>query len=76
MANDGPTTRSFRPDDDEYDPAFDLLGKRGIEMTAYLRAALRFLQEDPDAALAAVDPYWPPKRPRGKAAHAKPATGP
>jgi hypothetical protein len=54
--------RSWRPDPDEYKASQDLLADRGRTMTAYLGAALRWLNHDPEQALAALSPHWPDTR--------------
>ncbi|MFC0431082.1 hypothetical protein [Kutzneria buriramensis] len=66
--------RSWRPDPDEYETAQSLLSDRGQSITAYLRACLRWLEHEPDAALAALAPYWPEPRPTGRPRSPKPAT--
>jgi hypothetical protein len=72
------TVRNFRPDEDEYAPAMGELDSRGRHMTDYLRACLRWLKADPDAALAALAPHWPPPRRYGRphAPHRTPPSGP
>jgi hypothetical protein len=57
---------SFRPDAEEYDAAKAILDARGQVMTAYLRACLRWLDHDPDTALATLAPLWPDPRPTGR----------
>ena len=64
------TQRSWRPDPGEYDTSKAHLAERGHAMTAYLRAALRWLNHDPDAALAALGPFWPDTK------HGRPRTQP
>lgn len=59
-------SRGFRPDPGEYEAAAEHLERRGRTPGAYLRACLRWLDADPDAALAAVGPFWPDVRPTGR----------
>ncbi len=54
--------RSWRPDPGEYDASKARLAERGHAMTTYLRAALRWLNHDPDHALAVLGPFWPDTR--------------
>lgn len=61
--------RSFRPDPADYARAQEDLRKRQRRIGDFLRACLAWLHADPDAALAALDPHWPPPRPRGRQAH-------
>lgn len=63
------TGHSFRPDAAEYGPAKGELDNRGRHMTDYLRACLRWLRADPDAALATLAPHWPPPRRYGRRPH-------
>ena len=58
--------RSWRPENDEYFGAKDLLEARGSGLTEYLRACVRWLQADPDAALAMLGEHWPEPRTRGR----------
>jgi hypothetical protein len=58
--------RQFRPDQAEHAPAKAELEARGRNVSDYLRACLRWLQADPDAALATLAPHWPPARPYGR----------
>jgi hypothetical protein len=51
--------RSWRPDPAEYKASKDVLADHGRTMTGYLGAALRWLNEDPDRALAVLGPFWP-----------------
>ena len=62
-------TRTFRPDQTEYGPAQRQLDARGHDMTAFLRACLRWVDHDADAALTTLGPFWPDARPRGAAAY-------
>ncbi|MBV9010645.1 MAG: hypothetical protein JO272_01120 [Pseudonocardiales bacterium] len=43
-------------------------------MSAFLRACLRWLECDPDQALATLMPHWPDPRPSGRPAHRPGAT--
>jgi hypothetical protein len=56
--------RAIHPDPQEIQPAEALLGQARVG--AYLRACLRWLVDDPAAALAAVESHWPPERPIGR----------
>jgi hypothetical protein len=58
----------FRPDPVEYEAARQRLEARGHTVGAYLRACLRWLARDPDAALAALSADWPGPRPMGRPA--------
>lgn len=58
--------KSWWPEPDEYAAAKDVLQNRGYNMTAYLRACVRWLDAEPDAALATLAAHWPPPRPRGR----------
>lgn len=58
--------RSWRPDPDEYQTAKSLLSDRGRSITAYLRACLRWLEHEPDVALATLAPHWPGPRRMGR----------
>ncbi|KAA2245896.1 hypothetical protein F0L68_41160 [Solihabitans fulvus] len=62
----GQKQRSWRPEPDEYADAKAALNARGRSMSAYLRACLRWLNSDPDAALAALSPVWPEPRLTGR----------
>jgi hypothetical protein len=64
--------RSWRPDPDEYKASQDLLADRGHTMTGYLGAALRWLNHDPDRALAALGPFWPDSKIGRPRAHPEP----
>lgn len=46
--------RTFRPTDDEYQPAKAAAEAAGWDIATLLRAALRWVNRDPDAALAAL----------------------
>jgi len=56
--------KTIYPDPDEITAAEERLGVRRV--SSYLRACLRWLRSEPDAALAAVADYWPPERPTGR----------
>lgn len=43
-----------------------VLSDRGLEMEAFITACLVALADDPDRFLAALRPYWPPVKPRGR----------
>ena len=58
----------FRPEPAEYEGARASLEARGRTVGAYLRACLRWLARDPDAALAALAGDWPGPRPTGRPA--------
>lgn len=58
--------RTWRPEPDEYDEAKRLLSARGHELTQFLRACVRWLRADPEAALAVLASHWPEPRPRGR----------
>lgn len=62
----GQPQRSWRPDPVEYDTAKSLLGDRERSVTAYLRACLRWLEHDPEVALATLAPHWPGPRRMGR----------
>jgi hypothetical protein len=51
--------RSWRPDPTEYKDSQDVLADHGRTMTGYLGAALRWLNDDPERALAVLGPFWP-----------------
>jgi hypothetical protein len=72
-------TKAFRPDvEAEYQPALALLADRGRTMNGYLRACLRWLAADPDAALLVVREHWPTdegRRPRPGVANHPPDPG-
>jgi hypothetical protein len=59
-------SHGFRPDPGEYAAARDRLQARGRTVGAYLRACLRWLNHDPDAALAALAGNWPEPRQSGR----------
>jgi hypothetical protein len=59
------TSHGFRPDPQDFETASGHLELRGRTMGTYLRACVRWLAEDPDAALAAVDSRWPETKPPG-----------
>jgi hypothetical protein len=56
----------FRPDPGEYEAARELLAPQGHTVGAYLRACLRWIARDPDAALDALAADWPGPRPYGR----------
>lgn len=58
--------RSFRPERDEYDAAKKELAQRGHHVGDYLRACLRWLNREPDTALATLEAVWPDPRPSGR----------
>jgi hypothetical protein len=58
--------RAFRPAPDEWSPAEEILKTRGIVPGMFLRACLRWLASDPDAALALLASHWPDPRPLGR----------
>jgi hypothetical protein len=60
------TTRTYRPTRAEADAAGAVLVARGWTRGDYIRAALRWLVSDPDAALAALGHHRPPPRPVGR----------
>jgi hypothetical protein len=62
----GQSAHAFRPDPDEFTQASDRLKAQGQTVGAYLRACLRWLNRDPDAALAALAADWPEPRPVGR----------
>ena len=65
----------FRPDPGDYDAARAHLEARGHTIGSYLRACVRWVARDPDAALAALAPHSPCQRPLGRpAANAQPGT--
>src|SRR5260221_8458141 len=66
--------RAIRPDPEEIKPAEARLGR--VRLGEYLRACLRWLNADPDAALAAVERHWPPERPNGRPPQAPPEDSP
>lgn len=55
----------FRPDPADYAAARDHLAARGHTVGSYLRACMRWLVRDPNAAPAALAPHWPGPRPVG-----------
>lgn len=59
------TTRTFRPAPDEFTGASANLPE-GKTMDAFLRACLRGLRDDPEAALAFVETRWPAPKKRGR----------
>jgi hypothetical protein len=59
-------SHAFRPDPDEFAAASEHLERRGQTAGAYLRACIRWLARDPDAALAATADDWPAPRPAGR----------
>jgi len=61
-------SHGFRPDPDEFAAASEHLQARGRTAGAYLRACVRWLARDPDAALAALAGDWPEPRPPGRPA--------
>ena len=67
------TQRSWRPDPDEYATSKARLAEHGHPMTAYLRAALRWLNHDPEQALATLTPYLPDTRLGRPRTHPDPA---
>lgn len=52
--------------------ARERLAARGHTVGAYLRACLRWLARDPDAALAVLSADWPGPRPRGRPSGERP----
>jgi hypothetical protein len=64
--------RGFRPEPAEFESARVRLEARGHTVGAYLRACLRWLARDPDAALAALAADWPGPRPNGRPASDRP----
>jgi hypothetical protein len=56
----------FRPDPDDWAAAAARLEADGRTVGTYLRACLRFIASDPDAALAALAPHWPEPRLTGR----------
>lgn len=56
--------QGFRPDAAERAAASSQLTSRGRVMSDFLRACLRWVADDPDAALAAVGKHWPEQRQR------------
>ena len=59
-------THGFRPDPDEFAAASEHLRRHGQTAGAYLRACIRWLARDPDAALAATADDWPAPRAPGR----------
>jgi hypothetical protein len=55
---------TVRPEPEELDAAKPHLNGRSVE--TLLRASLRALAADPERTLAALEPYWPPEKPRGR----------
>lgn len=69
MSSSSRAARSFRPADPrEYDYAAGLLAARDRTIGDFLNAALRWLNQDPDTALATLAPVWPPQRVAGRRA--------
>jgi hypothetical protein len=62
----GQSAHAFRPDPAEFAPAAARLEAQGQTVGDYLRACLRWLNRDPDAALAALAADWPDPRPIGR----------
>jgi hypothetical protein len=54
------------PEPEEYAAAKAKLDARGKHMSAFLRVCLRWLDHDPDQALAILGPLWPDPRPSGR----------
>jgi hypothetical protein len=69
-------THAFRPEPGEWDPAEAILTARGVKPGAFLRACLRWLASDPDAAFAALARHWPRDRPRGRPRGRRPQPDP
>ena len=65
--------KTFYPDPGELQPAVDRIGVRGVSL--FLRACLRWLQSDPDTALATLAAHWPPERPTGRPRKKGPGAG-
>lgn len=63
--------RTFRPDETEYSDAQAVLKARDLQVTAFLRAALRWVADNPDEAIAVLEPVWPPPRAVGRPARAE-----
>jgi hypothetical protein len=59
-------TRNFRPAPAEYDPAKAAIDAAGLDVNRVLRAAMRWIRDDPDTALATLTPYLPDEAPRGR----------
>jgi len=59
-------SHGFRPDPSEFSAASAELDARSETVGAFLRACLRWLARDPDAALAALAGSWPDPRPAGR----------
>ncbi len=59
-------SHGFRPDPEDFEAATAELAARGHTVGTYLRACLRWVGRDPDAALAAVAACWPGPRPTGR----------
>lgn len=57
---------SWRPDPDEYETTKSLLSARGKNITGFMRACMRWLRHDPDAALAVLAEHWPSPRRFGR----------
>lgn len=62
----GQPQHSWRPEPGEYAHAKASLHARSRTMSSYLRACLRWLNRDPEAALATLAPFWPQPRPTGR----------
>lgn len=62
----GNPSHAFRPAEEEWDPAEEILKAQGIAPGTFLRACLRWLASDPDAALAALAAHWPARRQTGR----------
>jgi hypothetical protein len=62
----GNPSHAFRPAREEWSRAEEVFTSRGIVPGEFLRACLRWLASDPDAALAALDAHWPVPRPLGR----------
>lgn len=48
------------------DDARDTLGRRGLELRAFIVACLGALRAHPEQILTLVEPYWPDPKPRGR----------
>lgn len=58
--------RNFRAPADEFEPATEAIRAAGLDVQRVLRAALRWIRDDPDTALAILQPHLPEEAPRGR----------
>jgi hypothetical protein len=58
--------RNFRAPDEEFAPATEAIKAGGLDVQRVLRAALRWIRDDPDTALATLQPHLPDEAPRGR----------